>query len=301
MPLLKPPRLRIGDKIGVISPAGPVPKSELEPGLRFLESRGLRVHVAPHVYDAKDYLAGKDSDRLEDLHSVFRDRKIKAVFCTRGGYGCMRLLKDIDYDLIRESPKILVGYSDITALILAVYNKCGLVTFHGPMIREYIHGKEANLEDLIGFLLSKGEDVISMEGSEVLRHGRRKGRLLGGNLSLICHLLGTSYLPSLEGGLLFLEDKGEAPYRIDRMLTHLMLSGQIEGLAGLVSGNFERCGESSAVDKLLEEFSSGFDFPIVRGFHLGHGLANTVLPIGVEAEIDTKDMTLKLLESWAAG
>jgi muramoyltetrapeptide carboxypeptidase len=303
MPLLKPPRLRTGDKISVISPAGPVPEQELQPGLRFLESMGFSVHVAPHVYDSKDYLAGKDSDRLHDFHSVMMDPETKAVFCARGGYGCMRLLKDIDYGLIRETPKIFVGYSDITALILAVFNKTGLVTYHGPMVREFIHGKERNLRELLGFLGSKGVGTIAIKGGEVLCEGKGKarGRLIGGNLSLLCHLLGTSFLPSLDGGILFLEDRGELPYRIDRMLTHLALSGQLEGLSGLIFGDFEKCGETQIINQLIKEFSSNMNFPVVRGLAVGHGSANIPLPIGVEAELNSNDMTLKLLESWTEG
>ncbi|MFC1885374.1 LD-carboxypeptidase [Thermodesulfobacteriota bacterium] len=297
MTLIKPPRLREGDRIGVISPAGPVSKQELLPGLKFIESCGFSVYVAPHVYDVRDYLAGEDVDRLNALHSVIIDPEISAVFCARGGYGCMRILKNIDYSLIRKFPKILVGYSDVTALILAVYFKSGIVTYHGPMIREYIHGKEANLRNLLGFLSSKGGGSIHIEG-EALRNGRAEGPLLGGNLSLICHLIGTSFLPQLDGSILFLEDNGEPPYRLDRMLTHLAISGLLENLAGLIFGDFEKCGEITEVHKLLKEFSSGFDFPVVRGLTVGHGPVNIPFPIGVRAALDTSDMTLSPLESW---
>jgi muramoyltetrapeptide carboxypeptidase len=297
MPLIKPQRLRKGDRIGVISPAGPVSKQELQPGLSFLESCGFSVYVAPHVYDIRDYLAGEDHDRLDDFHSVIMDPEISAVICARGGYGCMRLLQNIDYNLIKEYPKILVGYSDVTALILAVYFKSGVVTYHGPMIREYIHGKEANLKNLLGFLSSKGGGSIRIQG-EVLRNGSAEGPLLGGNLSLICHLIGTSFLPPLEGSVLFLEDNGELPYRLDRMLTHLAMSGVLENLAGLIFGDFEKCGEISEVNKLLKEFSSRCDFPVVKGLNVGHGPVNIPFPIGVRAALDTSEMTLSPLESW---
>jgi muramoyltetrapeptide carboxypeptidase len=229
------------------------------------------------------------------------DPETKAIFCARGGYGCMRLLRDIDYGLIGKTPKILVGYSDITALILAVFHKTGLVTYHGPMVREFIHDKEANLSDLLDFLGSQGDGLRVIRGGESLSDGRARGRLIGGNLSLICHLLGTSFLPSFEGGILFLEDRGEPPYRVDRMLTHLALSGRLDGLSGLIFGDFENCGEAQLIDRLMKEFSSNLDFPVMKGFAIGHGAANIPLPLGVEAELDTEAMTLKLLESWTEG
>ena len=299
IPLLKPPRLRAGDTIGVISPAGPVPESELMPGIGFLKSRGFGVMLAPHVLDVEDYLAGRDADRLSDLHALMRRPEIRAIFCARGGYGCMRLLMDLDYDLIKEYPKIIVGYSDITSLLLAVYHKTGLVTVHGPMVREYIHGKASNLEGLIGFLMSGSDGGKEIAGGEVLCHGRARGRLIGGNLSLICHLVGTPFLPSFDGGILFLEDRGEAPYRVDRMLTHLALSGRLDNISGLIFGDFEKCGEASTINKLIESFSSNFHFPVVKGFHVGHGRTNIPLPIGVEAELDTRDMRLSFLEAWS--
>jgi muramoyltetrapeptide carboxypeptidase len=299
IPLLKPPRLRTGDTIGVISPAGPVRESELMPGIGFLESRGFRVNLAPHVLDVEDYLAGTDADRLGDLHAFVREPEIKAIFCARGGYGSMRLLRDIDYDLIKGSSKIMVGYSDITSLILAVHKKTGMVTVHGPMVREYIHGKESNLEGLLEFLMSRSDRCMEITVGEAVRHGRARGRLVGGNLSLICHLVGTPFLPSFDEGILFLEDRGEAPYRVDRMLTHLALSGRLDKVSGLIFGDFEKCGEASTTNRLIESFSRHFHFPVVRGFQVGHGRTNVPLPIGVEAELDTKGMTLRLLESWS--
>ena len=226
--IIRPPRLRPGDQIGVISPAGPVNRSDLQPGLRLLESSGFRVLVAPHVYNRRGYLAGDDEARLADLHAMFQDKDIKAIFCARGGYGSLRLLSKIRYDLIKESPKIFVGYSDITALLMAIYKKTGLVTFHGPMFRELALRSQENWESLLGLLSSKQLVKLSLTEGSAFINGRATGPLIGGNLSLICHLLGTPFFPSLDGCILFIEEKGEALYRLDRMITHLALSKKLK-------------------------------------------------------------------------
>jgi muramoyltetrapeptide carboxypeptidase len=297
LPLIKPPRLRPGDLIGIISPAGPVDESELQPDLKLLESSDLRTHVAPHVYDRHDYLAGDDEARLSDLHAMFRDRKIKAIFCARGGYGTLRLLDKIDYDLIREHPKTIVGYSDITALLMAIHKKTGLVTFHGPMVRGLSALHDNSRESLFKLISSNQPVSFSPMAGNSLISGRAKGPLIGGNLSLICHLVGTSFLPSLDGCILFIEDRGEPLYRIDRMLTHLALTGQLKGIAGLIGGEFIECGDNSAINDLLKTLASDLEIPLTTGFPVGHGLTNLALPLGPPAQLDTDSMTLSLLES----
>ena len=297
LPLIKPPRLRPGDLIGVISPAGPVDESELKPNLELLESSGFRIHIAPHVYDRHDYLAGDDEARLSDLHAMFQDREIKAIFCARGGYGTLRLLDKIDYDLIREHPKIIVGYSDITALLMAINKTTGLVTFHGPMVRGLSALHDNSRENLFRLISSNQPVSFSPMSGNPLIAGRAKGPLIGGNLSLICHLIGTPFLPSIEGSVLFIEDRGEPLYRIDRMLTHLALTGQLKGIAGLIGGEFIECGDNSAIDNLLNTLASDLDIPLTTGFPVGHGPTNLALPLGLPAQLDTDSMTLSLLES----
>ncbi len=297
LPLIKPPRLRPGDLISIISPAGPVDESELQPDLELLKSSGLRIHVAPHVYDRHDYLAGDDEARLSDLHAMFQDRKIKAIFCARGGYGTLRLLDKIDYDLIRENPKIIVGYSDITALLMAINKKTGLVTFHGPMVRGLSALHNSSRESLFKLISSNQPVSFSPIAGNPLIAGRATGPLIGGNLSLICHLIGTPFLPSLDSAILFIEERGEPLYRIDRMLTHLALTGQLKGIAGLIGGEFIECGDISAIDNLLNTLASDLDIPLTTGFPVGHGLTNLALPLGMAAELDTSLMTLSILES----
>ncbi len=296
LPLIKPPRLRPGDLIGIISPAGPVDESELKPNLELLESSGFRIHIAPHVYDRHDYLAGDDEARLSDLHDMFQDRETKAIFCARGGYGTLRLLDKIDYDLIREHPKIIVGYSDITALLMAITKKTGLVTFHGPMVRGLSSLHDSSRESLFKLISSDQPVSFSPIAGNPLISGRAAGLLIGGNLSLICYVVGTPFLPSLAGCILFIEDKGEPLYRIDRMLTHLSLAGQLKGIRGLIGGEFIECGDPSAVDDLLNTLVSDLDIPLITGFPVGHGMINLALPLGIPARLDADSMTLSTLE-----
>jgi len=296
LPLIKPPGLRPGDLIGVISPAGPVDEPELKPDLELLESFGFSIHIAPHVYDRHDYLAGDDAARLSDFHTMFQDREIKAIFCARGGYGTLRLLGRIDYDLIRQHPKIIVGYSDITALLMAINKKTGLVIFHGPMVRGFSALHDSSREGLFKLISSDQPVSFSPMAGNSLISGRATGPLIGGNLSLICHLIGTPFLPSLDGCILFIEDRGEPLYRIDRMLTHLALAGQLKELSGLIGGEFMDCGDPSDIDTLLKTLASDLKIPLTTGFPVGHGPQNTALPLGIPARLDADLMTLATLE-----
>lgn len=296
LPIIKPPRLKPGDQIGVVSPAGPVSESELQAGLKILESSGFRVRLAPHVYSRQDYLAGNDEARLEDLHAMLQDQEIKAVFCARGGYGSLRLLAKMNFDLIRRNPKILLGYSDITALLLAIYKKTGLVTFHGAVVKELAKNRNRNFQSFLDLASSKNSLTLKLTKGMALIPGKAKGTLLGGNLSLICHLMGTPFMPSLKDVILFIEDKGEPPYRIDRMLTHLRLSGLLEDLSALIVGTLKGCGDISSLNQVLADSVSDLKIPVIRGLPVGHGRENHSLPIGVQAEIDTEGMTLSITE-----
>lgn len=289
---LKPTRLRPGDPIAVIAPAGPVSAAELEPGLNLLKSRGFEILTGAHLHEKRGYLAGEDEARLEDLHRVFDDRRVKAVICARGGYGTLRLLPRLDFEMIRRNPKIFVGYSDITALLSALHEKTGLITFHGPMVREFSSNRGDNLGALLDLLSSERPPDFDLPAGNVLRQGRGRGRLLGGNLSVLTHLVGTPFMPDLNGAVLFLEERGEALYRIDRMVTHLQVSGHMKGLSGLVLGYFVDCGDTAAICDLFLERLSGLAFPVVAAFPAGHGEVNRPLPIGLFSVLDTDRLSL---------
>jgi len=294
--IIKPQRLGQGDRIGVIAPAGPVNESDLQPGLSMLESSGFAVYVAPHVYYRHGYLAGDDEMRLADLHAIFEDKEIKAVLCARGGYGSLRILDRINYGLIKENPKIIAGYSDITALLMGIQRKTGLVTFHGPMVQEFASGDKNNWNSLCSLISSNKPLKMDLREGTVLIQGSAVGPLIGGNLSMIIHLLGTPFLPFLDGCILFIEEKGESLYRLDRMLTHFALSGQLQGISGLIAGEFVGCGDRFAVNRLLMDKLSDMGVPLITGLSVGHGAKNLALPIGVMADLNTDLMTLTIME-----
>lgn len=290
-----PGKLSPGDTIGLIAPAGPVSEEETAPGISVLEERGFVVRRGRHLYRKDGYLAGDDSVRVEDLHEMFSDPSVKAVLCARGGYGSMRLLENLDYDLIASHPKIFAGYSDITALLLSFYRKCRLVAFHGPMVRDCCCKGAGSMNLLLDVLQGRGFPVVSLSGP-VVREGKAEGTLLGGNLTMLCHLAATPFMPSLEGCILFLEDRGEDLYRIDRMLTQLALGGHLKGLVGLVGGDFTDCGGLEKVAALLGDVSEAI--PVVTGLPVGHGSLNITLPVGVSAELDTLGPTLRITGTW---
>jgi muramoyltetrapeptide carboxypeptidase len=294
---LLPGRLVPGATIGVISPAGPISEAETSVGRSLIEGRGFKIRPGRHLYQTNGYLAADDGSRLEDLHQMFADPEVEAVFCARGGYGTMRLLGMLDYRLIRTHPKIMGGYSDITALLLSVWRETGLVGFHGPMIRDCAEKGVNQMEALLDLLEGRSTPSVGLKGP-VIREGTAEGPLVGGNLTMICHLAGTPFMPALDGCILFLEDRGEPLYRIDRMLTQLALGGQLERIAGLVAGEFTDCGESGAIHERIAEVTADSGVPVASGLPLGHGSENVALPVGVRAKLDTRRLRLRVTGKW---
>jgi len=299
----------------VAAPASPPREPE---GVRFaidiVESLGFQVRPAAHLFDRAGYLAGDDATRAADLNDLFADETVDAIFCVRGGYGSSRLLPLLDYDLIRAHPKALLGYSDITALLLGIYQKTGLVTFHGPIAGQtYSPYTLAEFKKVLfdphpplalgappPFERRAGQ-VDRTNRITTLVPGRVQGRLLGGNLSLVSHLVGTSYLPDLTGAILFLEDVGEAVYSIDRMLTQLWLSGDLQQVAGIVFGKFteprpSEWAQNRLQEEVLAERVQAFGIPAVMGLMIGHVDDQATLPLGCLAELDAGAGTLLLLE-----
>jgi muramoyltetrapeptide carboxypeptidase len=308
-PLL-PPRLRRGDCIGIVAPAGPVADlSLIERGVRYLERLGYAVAVGKHAARTHGYLAGTDRQRLEDLHAMFRDPRVRMIMALRGGYGSSRLLSAIDYRMIARNPKILAGFSDLTALQLALWKKCRLVTFHGPMLASDFSGRiDPFTEEQFWRLITSPSVPERIHRDSKARAGiatgeRATGRLLGGNLSLIVSLLGTPFQPSFNGGILFFEEVGEEPYRIDRMLTHLQNAGILKRLHGIASGQFRDCGPddphrpSLTLRRILVETAERTGVPFLSGLPFGHIRRKVTIPIGVRAGLDPERGTLDLLEA----
>jgi muramoyltetrapeptide carboxypeptidase len=309
MELLKGHALRAGDLIGLVSPASPIADvSRIDQAVRYLEGLGYRVRIGEHVTDSYGYLAGSDRDRVADLHAMFADPAVRAVFCIRGGYGTPRLLSHINYRLIRNNPKIFAGYSDITALELAFWRKTGLITFHGPMAGVDLAGPpDPFTEEMFWSMLSakkkRGRITLPDPLPRTLQGGRATGRLLGGNLALVVSTLGTPYQPDLRDALLFLEDISEEPYRIDRMLTQLRNAGILQRSAAVLTGQFTDCVPQDATKptltlaQILEETAALTGRPFLAGLPFGHESPKMTLPVGLRARLDASSGTLELLEA----
>jgi len=313
---LRPRRLSAGQTVGLVAPsAAPNESDRVHFAIETIESLGFHVRPGRHVFDRDGYLAGADAARADDLSAMFADDGVDAVWCLRGGYGASRLLPMLDYELIRRNAKPLIGYSDITALHMAVHAKAELVSFHGPVAwRSLTPYTQAELRRVLCATdvpvrlgappPTGGPDGGGAWESRVttLVPGRARGRLLGGNLCLMAHLTGTPYAPDLRDAILFLEDVDEQFYRIDRYLTQLWLSGAMAGVAGVAFGKFSRCEPSAffVQNRLLEDILSercrALGIPAVAGLMIGHVDDQTTLPIGCLAELDADAGTLTLLE-----
>jgi muramoyltetrapeptide carboxypeptidase len=294
-PLL-PLRLERGDSIAIFAPAGPVLKEEeFTTGLNLLREAGLEVKFSREIMRRDGYLAGSDRERAEEFHYWWADPDIKALLAVRGGYGALRLLPLLDMNLIRRQPKILIGFSDISVLHAGIYKETGLVTFHGPMLTTLAKNDQPSRESFFESLAGRHPTKVKPAELEIIKAGRAKGRLLGGNLASLVHLVATPYELPWQGSILFLEDVCEAGYRIDRMLTHLQVAGRLEGLAGLILGSFEGCGVPELIWNRVLELTAGASYPIWANFPAGHGRQNLTLPLGQEVEMDSQTGTLLFL------
>lgn len=318
---IKPPALRPGDTIALVAPAGPLERDRVEWARGRLHRLGFHLQVPKNIFRKRGYLAGDDQVRAEELMAAFRDPTVKAIFPGTGGYGTTRILDLLDYDVIRRNPKILLGFSDITGLHLALQRKTGLITFHGPLLM-YGLGSRENLtefsaEYLWRALLAKsyfdwaGDPVdegysyfIPPEVATVrtISPGKARGRLTGGNLSLVCTLMGTEYEIDTDGKILFLEDTNEEPYRIDRYLSQLRLGGKFDKVAGVMLGHYTGCeskkGEDSlTLEHVLADYFSELRVPVIVNFPAGHNRQNTTLPMNAMVELDADARRVRVLEN----
>jgi muramoyltetrapeptide carboxypeptidase len=284
--LFIPPKLEAGDTIGIAAPGSPFNLKELKTGVSVLESMGFRTHCPEGIFNKDGYLAGSDESRAAVLNDLFDDRKIKAIICARGGFGSMRTFSRLDNDIISRNPKIIAGFSDVTALLSFIYEKCRLVTLHGPMITTLSGASNLTKSAMFSALASRLDFDIKLRKGITLKSGIASGALLGGNLATLCHLAGTSFLPSYRGRILFIEEIGEAPYRIDRMLTHMKLAGCFNGLAGLLLGSFTGCGPAKKIYEIVTGVFGDMDIPVLAGFDGGHGKENIAIPFGIKTMID---------------
>ena len=283
------PALPAGGVIGVIAPAGPS-EFDLHSATRWMETRGYQLKVFPGVWEKDGYLAGSDAVRLRDLHDAFADDTVDAILCMRGGYGCTRFLEHIDFELLRRHPKPFVGYSDITALHLAITRYAGFVTFHGAMLNADLLGnKQPPTESSLLRMLS-GQQPALLEHPAAyplttLAPGSASGRLLGGNLSMICATIGTAFELDDQGIILFIEDVNEPLYRVDRLLTHLRQAGKLGRVRAVLVGDFAGV-DVSRLELLLKQELGPLNIPVLAGWRSGHCDPNITLPMGAHVRLD---------------
>ncbi len=297
-----PRALKPGDKVAVVSPAGPLREREpLDAGIKRLKKWNLEPVLMKHALDSFGYLAGQDATRILDLQAAIDDPKMRAIFCTRGGYGITRLLGKLDLTALRTDPRPVIGYSDITALLLAIRQMTGLVSFHGPMVAT---GQgwafDARTEELQRSLLfdAQKERVMPLDTTEPAPHvmvrGIAEGPLVGGNLSLLAALQGTAWAPDMAGAIAFIEDTEEAPYRIDRMLTQLIQTGFFNRAAGVILGDFHKSDAPSGTEAtdlkwVLQDRLGTLKIPVAYGFPFGHRGRAWTIPVGVRATLVAND------------
>ena len=296
------PTLEPGARVALVAPAGPLRGEEdLERAKDNARRFGWEPVAGAHVLARAGYLAGDDRARIDDLNTAIADDRIDAIWCVRGGYGAMRILERIDYAAMQRWPKAVIGYSDITALHAAVNTRCGLVSYHGPTARAELTPFSS---DSLQRALGGGDCCGIASDAQTLYRGRARGRLVGGNLALLCALNGTAFAPSYEDAILVLEDVNEAVYRIDRMLTQLRLAGQLARCKGIVFGQFtdiprdapEESGGTRTLEELLGEFADALRIPCIAGAPVGHVANQWTLPLGADAEIDADQRVLRILE-----
>ncbi len=311
--IIKPRKLNQGDTVGIIAPGFAISEERLTKCIANIEALGFKPYYTKRILKNHGYLSNTDEERLNDFHHHITNPRVKAIFCARGGYGCTRLLKDIDFKLVKRNPKILMGFSDVTSLLNIIYQQTGLITFHGPVAatlnngfcRKSVNGVLVNPED--PFEIDPA-DVKKQQLSDsylspayTITPGSAEGVLAGGNLSLVASMVGTPYQIDFDNKIVFLEDVGEKPYRIDRMLTQLTQAGVFKKAKAILFGVFEDCeapdtSQSFTLKQVLEDRIAPLNIPSAYGFPFGHISYNSVLPIGGKVQVNTQNIILKFRE-----
>ena len=309
MEILKPRKLNKNELIGLISPASsPDELSKIDDSVSYLERLGYSVVLGKNVGKINGYLAGTDQERVDDLHYMFKKKEVKAIFCLRGGYGSGRILDKIDYNLIKKNPKILVGYSDITSLQMAILKKTGLITFAGPMLlTDFLNQIHPSAEEIFWITLTSNKKIgklksIGDKEIQFLRKGRTIGRLIGGNLSTFVSLIGSDYLPKLDKCIILLEETCEPPYKIDRMFNQLRISGILKNSNGVLLGAFNDCLETNpekntlTLGEVIQEYLGNLKKPVLYNLSHGHIKENLILPIGLNVKLNSEKKIIEFAE-----
>lgn len=293
-----PPPIKKGDTIGLVAPAGSWNEDLFKQGIGILADFGFKVKFPRDFAQNQGYLAGSDAFRTEVFHDMWRDPQVAAILAVRGGYGSLRILPRIDYNLIKTHPKPFIGFSDISALHSAILQKSGLITFHGPMLTTLGQSDRQSLSSFFHTLTHGSCPPPLTNTIEILKQGYGAGRLAGGNLTTLNHLVATQYEVCWENKIVFLEDIGEAPYRIDRLLTHLVTAGRFHGVSGLLLGSFSKCGDIELIWQRVLELFQDEDFPIIANCPFGHDRENMMLPLGGKVAITNDEL---VIDNWQPG
>ena len=306
--MLKPKALRFGDTIGIVAPASPSTEKKVKSSFDQITALGYRVKLGKSCYDTHGYLAGSDGLRAGDLNSMFKDKEVKGIICLRGGYGATKILNRLDLEAIRNNPKVFMGYSDITALHIVLNQLCNLITFHGPMAASDIAEGLDNFtrESFLKIISNRGRVGLIKNPNNnriiCLVEGEATGRIVGGNLTMITATMGTPYEIDTKGKLLFLEDIGEAPYRVDRMLTQLDLAGKIDDAAGFILGDFKNCQapkdqKSLSLMEVFQEILIPYKKPTIYNLKAGHCSPMITLPLGAKGRLRATEGKLFIEEA----
>jgi muramoyltetrapeptide carboxypeptidase len=280
--------LQPGDRIAVVAPSSPFEEEKFHRARDLVEGSGFHVSPGKHVHKKRGYLVGTEAERAEDLMNAISDPTLSAIICIRGGYGSGRLLPWLPFSTLKKTPKIFLGHSDITFLHLAFLSQMEWVTFHGPNLVD-LDSVPERWENILRTLTGENNFSWDLNEFQILQSGRATGRLMGGNLTCLTHLIGTPYFPDLTGALLLMEDCNEALYRLDRLLLHLKLAGILERLGGLILGRFQECGDPERIWEMVVEATKHFGFPIIANLPFGHTLENQVVPFGLPFTLDTQE------------
>lgn len=304
--LVTPRKLKAGERVALIAPSGPVPEERLEEAVEAVKQMGLEPVLFESVRSKHGYLAGSDRLRADDLTRAFTDESIAGVICARGGYGAQKLHKLIDWNVVRQNPKVFLGYSDVTYLHIMMNQHCGFQTYHAPMpSTEWYKGMDEYTEKWLKLALFGGEwgelTNCDKETRFTITGGKGMGILAGGNLSLAASAVGTPYALKGEGSIIFLEDINEPPYSVDRMLTQMVAGGSFEGCKGIVLGYYTDCAardpsRSLTLMQIFEEILAPLGIPVLGGVTCGHDLPTLSLPLGAMAEVDADAKTLRIVE-----
>jgi muramoyltetrapeptide carboxypeptidase len=286
--------LRPGDCVAFVAPSSPFEIEKFYQAVSIFESRGYRVAPGKNILQKRGYLAGTEAERAEDLIHAILDPSVSAIVCIRGGFGSSRLLPWLPFSAFKQTPKIFLGYSDATFLHVAFWTKNRWVTFHGSNLIESVVVPES-LDAILSALSGNSDFSWSLDERNILRHGMASGIVLGGNLCCLCHLLGTPYFPDLRGVVLLLEDRGEALYRLDRILTQFKLAGVFDQIAGLILGHFRECDEPQKIRDMVLDQVKYYTFPVVADLPFGHGSPNQVIPLGSEFLLNTYEQSLRIV------